>query len=46
MNLTELQGRFPDSPLAGALVYKTYPTGGDPGTAGPTPKRSPTSSAP
>jgi pimeloyl-ACP methyl ester carboxylesterase len=30
--LTELQGRFPDSPLAGALVYKTYPTGGDPGT--------------
>ena len=31
-NLTELQGRFPDSPLAGALVYKTYPTGGDPGT--------------
>jgi pimeloyl-ACP methyl ester carboxylesterase len=30
--LTDLQGRFPDSPLAKALVYKTYPTGGDPGT--------------
>ena len=30
--LTDLQGRFPDSPLATALVYKTYPTGGDPGT--------------
>ena len=27
-----LQGRFPDSPLAAALVYKTYPTGGEPGT--------------
>ena len=30
--LNDLQGRFPDSPLAKALVYKTYPTGGDPGT--------------
>jgi pimeloyl-ACP methyl ester carboxylesterase len=31
-NLTELQGHFPDSHLAKALVFKTYPTGGDPGT--------------
>ena len=31
-SLGELQGRFPDSPLAAALVYKTYPTGGEPGT--------------
>ena len=27
-----MQGRYPGSPLAKALVYKTYPTGGDPGT--------------
>lgn len=30
--LNELQGRFPDSPLAKALVFKKYPTGGEPGT--------------
>ena len=33
-SLGELQGRFPDSPLAAALVYKTYPGDGSdqPGT--------------
>jgi pimeloyl-ACP methyl ester carboxylesterase len=31
-SLGELQGRFPDSPLAAALVYKTFPTDGEPGT--------------
>ncbi len=31
-NLTDLQSHFPDSPLAKALVFKTYPTDGDPGT--------------
>jgi pimeloyl-ACP methyl ester carboxylesterase len=31
-SLGELQGRFPDSPLAAALVYKKFPTDGDPGT--------------
>jgi pimeloyl-ACP methyl ester carboxylesterase len=30
--LNDLQGRFPDSPLAKALVFKQYPTGGEPGT--------------
>jgi pimeloyl-ACP methyl ester carboxylesterase len=31
-NLNDLQGRFPDSPLAKALVFKSYPTDGEPGT--------------
>jgi pimeloyl-ACP methyl ester carboxylesterase len=31
-SLGELQGRFPDSPLAAGLVYKTFPTDGEPGT--------------